>query len=193
MPSEAFMFDNHEFNDLVGQSGTYAGIGSRHTPSLVGQLMTKLAKSLAKRDYVLRSGGAMGADTFFENGSNKREIFNANGYYIDREYKEKPDYIPPFAYDLVRMYHPRPSALNDYAAKLMARNALQILGMNGISPVDFVVCWTPDGCITHNARTKNTGGTGQAISIAYAKNIPIFNLALPLHVAQITEFLSKEI
>ena len=50
----------------------------------------------------------------------------------------------------------------------MARNALQVLGTDGQTPVDFIMCWTPNG--------SGSGGTGQAIRIARALNIPVFDL-----------------
>lgn len=50
----------------------------------------------------------------------------------------------------------------------MSRNSYQVLGENLSSPVDFVVCWTENGGLI--------GGTAQAIRIAYANKIPVFNL-----------------
>jgi hypothetical protein len=48
------------------------------------------------------------------------------------------------------------------------RNAQIVLGDDLKTPVDFVVCWTPDG--------KLTGGTAMALRIAFDYDIPIFNL-----------------
>lgn len=54
----------------------YAGIGSRRTPENICQIMTKIARYLYTKDYVLRSGDADGADTTFKNGvGDKKEIF----------------------------------------------------------------------------------------------------------------------
>jgi predicted Rossmann fold nucleotide-binding protein DprA/Smf involved in DNA uptake len=46
----------------------YAGVGSEDTPQDVLDNMTALAAELEKEGYVLRSGGAPGADTAFSNG-----------------------------------------------------------------------------------------------------------------------------
>ena len=55
--------------DLLGLTmGYYAGIGSRSTPPEVQLMMTQLAKALSYEGWVLRSGGACGADTAFEIG-----------------------------------------------------------------------------------------------------------------------------
>jgi predicted Rossmann fold nucleotide-binding protein DprA/Smf involved in DNA uptake len=40
----------------------YAGIGSRETPPDILEWMTSLAANLETMNYVLRSGGAQGAD-----------------------------------------------------------------------------------------------------------------------------------
>ena len=45
---------------------TYAGIGSRETPTEVLELMTKASTWLGARGYTLQSGGAIGADMAFE-------------------------------------------------------------------------------------------------------------------------------
>jgi hypothetical protein len=42
-----------------------------------------------------------------------------------------------------------------------------------------VLCWTPDGAIDKTG--KKTGGTGQAIRLAVAHGVPVYNLARPDH------------
>lgn len=149
----------------------YAGIGSRETPDTVGLLMTSIAESLAERGYVLRSGGAPGADTFFEQGAPKelREIylpwpgFNGNSSPLHK--------VTSQAMSVAKRFHPNWERLSDAGKKLMARNAYQILGKDLRTPVEFVVCWTPGG--------KVIGGTGQALRMAKRLEIPVFNLAVP--------------
>ena len=57
----------------------YAGIGSRSTPDNVLGIMEKLGIVLAKKGFILRSGGADGADKAFEKGcdlaSGQKEIY----------------------------------------------------------------------------------------------------------------------
>lgn len=64
--------------------------------------------------------------------------------------------------------HPAWSKLSQGARKLHTRNVPQVLGADLASPVEFVLCWTPDG--------KDSGGTGQALRIARAYDVPVFNL-----------------
>lgn len=143
---------------------TYAGIGSRETPKEVMALMTKYAKRLAQLGYTLRSGGATGADSAFEAGADKKEIFYA---------KDATDQTRAIAKEI----HPAPSALKPVPLNLMARNTNQLFGKNLDTPVDFVLVWTPDGAESTAERNIKTGGTGQAIDMASRKGIPVFNLA----------------
>lgn len=141
----------------------YAGIGSRETPEHIQILMTAIAKKLNSMGYILRSGGALGADQAFEFGATSKQIFYANDVPLASE-----------AFEYVDRYHPYAHSLKPYTRKLMARNTFQILGYNLKDPVNFVLCWTRDGAETETS--SKTGGTGQAIRIAIAHDIKVFNL-----------------
>ncbi len=156
----------------------FAGIGSRGVPDNIFKLMQDISEYLGSLGYVLRSGKAIGSDTAFEipydlNGYRK-EIwlpwigFNKHkgvGYYPnENHFKQGPK------------IHPLWEKLPRYMKFLHARNVGQILGTDLNTPVEFVVCWTPDGCESHETRTKVTGGTGTAITVASFNNIPVFNL-----------------
>lgn len=154
---------------------SYAGIGSRETPKDVCLYMTAIAKRLASLGYTCNSGGADGADAAFERGAvinrqiflpwdgfNKRNIDNLTKLHGEGSYL-----VPEFNADLVRKYHPKPSALSDAGWKFMSRNSYQVLGKDLNTPAEFVLCWTKDG--------KASGGTGQALRIAKDRRIPIFN------------------
>lgn len=143
----------------------YTGIGSRSTPQNVMQLMTKVATYLSSIGYILRSGGADGADSAFESGSTNSEIFlpwpnfnNKKGIVCSH----------PLAIELAMRFHPNYSNLSAGAKKLMHRNSHQLFGVNMDTPSDFVICWTPNG--------SGSGGTGQALRIAKYYNIPIFDI-----------------
>lgn len=64
--------------------------------------------------------------------------------------------------------HPAWDKCNEWAKGMHSRNCHQILGYDLQSPVDAVICWTPNG--------KIQGGTSTAIRIALKYNIPVFNL-----------------
>jgi len=138
----------------------YAGIGSRETPKNIQELMIKIARHLEEIGFLLRSGGAVGADIAFENGVNdndNKEIFLGNN-----------ENIPKIAFDIAEKFHPIYYSLKPYVMKLMARNSQIILGENCNDPVNYVICWTLNG--------KEIGGTSQGLRIAREYNIPIYNL-----------------
>lgn len=136
----------------------YAGIGSRSTPQDVLDLMTQIAERLNRDHFILRSGGAKGADTAFEMGADVCEIFLARDATAE-------------SMAIAAQVHPAWERCNDYARKLHGRNAFQVLGRNLDSKVSFVICWTPGAAAV--------GGTATAIRIAERHGIPVFNLADP--------------
>ena len=143
---------------------TYAGIGSRETPQNILLEMTEIAKKLDSK-YVLRSGGAEGADKAFEAGATNKQIFSPK------------DSIPLWAFTAVaelvaeQNWGVTLDKMKPFVQRLIARNMMIMLGSNGDEPVKFVVCWTPDG--------KVVGGTAWALRLAEKCNIPIYNLFNP--------------
>lgn len=145
----------------------YSGIGSRETPYEVCKWMYRIASKLSKKNFILRSGGADGADTFFEDGSNGIcEIYLPWFRFNDSE--STLFNVSDAALETVDQFHPAPSRLSNAARKLHARNAQIILGSDLKTPSEFVVCWTKHGL--------TSGGTAQGIRIAQAYNVPIVNL-----------------
>lgn len=146
----------------------YAGIGSRETPRPILDMMTAIARHYQLDGRILRSGGAVGADTAFEDGAaDKKEIYVA---YATR----KPHYIGPAtpeAMELTARYHPAWDRCRPAARRFHARNAHIILGRDLKTPVSIVICWTKDA--------KGGGGTGQGIRIANAHGIDVHDLADP--------------
>ena len=143
----------------------YTGIGSRETPANVMEAMTQLAITLESKGYILRSGGADGADTAFEQGAVNKEIylawkgFNGNNSPLHTVCVE--------ALQMASTIHPAWDKCSQGAKKLHARNCYQVLGLDLNTPVDFVVCYTSNGLIK--------GGTATAINLAKSKGIPVFN------------------
>lgn len=144
---------------------SYTGVGGRATPQDKLTLMGAIAIKLALFGFWLRSGGAKGADTAFENSAGQlKQIFYAKDATAEAE-------------AIAGQFHPAWNRCSPYAKKLHGRNAFQILGPDLNDPSQYCICWTPDGCISHATRTIQTGGTGTAISIADHYNVPIINLA----------------
>lgn len=167
----------------------YAGIGSRNTPEDIKLIMMKLGFIYASKGYVLRSGGANGADAAFEHGALQwADFHNVQRKYLAEIFLPWPSfnqrlaneaeyihYAPcidtphkrAMANHFVNTHHPAPHALGRNRA-LMERNSCQVLGRDLNSPSMFIVCWTADG--------SDTGGTGFAIRMAKEVNVNVFNL-----------------
>lgn len=157
----------------------YAGIGSRRTPSQVLELMAKAASKLAHQGWVLRSGAAAGADSAFERGcdlaAGQKEIYLPwPGFSSHSSRLCRPSQA---ALALAGQHHPAWDRCSPAARKLHARNCHQILGPSLSAPVRFVLCWH-DG----------SGGTMQAVRIAEAHGIPVFNLREPEVMERVRRF-----
>lgn len=149
----------------------YAGIGSRQTPESSRGIIVDIAQQLERRGYTLRSGGAEGADTFFELAATRCQIFLPWRRFNDREvpvdFQSPSQDAVALASEIITGFERRPQPVQ----MLLARNMHQVLGLTLDAPVDFVVCWTPGG--------KVQGGTAHAIRLAAMRDIPVYNLARP--------------
>lgn len=158
----------------------YTGIGSRETPLEICTIMTQFA-SYATELYELYTGYAIGADQAFAKGTTNRTVFNPSSKLNHIAGSVDCTQLDnwPLALEIAERFHPAWNWLKPPHKNLIARNTYQILGLDLVSPTQFVICWTPDG--STGSTSPNTGGTGQAIRIAKAYNVPIFNLQLPDH------------
>ncbi len=158
----------------------FAGIGSRETPDRVLILMEEFAQEAARLDLILRSGGAPGADQAFERGCDRhpgdKEIF-----IPWKGFENRTGHLPlPEAGDLAARVHPYYRNMKRPSKLLVSRNMHQIQGIDLLTPCDFVLCWTKDGCTSHLTYSPtSTGGTGSAIALASLNNIPVYNLYEP--------------
>ncbi len=149
----------------------YTGIGSRECPPIVGEAMTKIATFLEEEGYCLRSGGAPGADTFFERGV---EMYK--DIYLARKgefgHPSPLHHVSQAALDMAKSIHPNWDAPgmrsnNNRGQLLHGRNCYQVLGENLDDPSKFLICWTEAG--------KAKGGSRTAIKLAEKHNVPILN------------------
>lgn len=173
----------------------YTGIGSRETPAVECSIMGALAKYLAQRNRVLRSGGAMGADGAFEYGCD--QVAGAKEIFIPWSPFNGRDSIPKLiisleevspelytrAYDIASKVHPAWLRCTEPAKMLHIRNVFQVLGRDLQHPSSFVVCWTEFG--------KDKGGTATAIKLARQYGIPVLNLGIDQNKSRLMSALSQ--
>lgn len=148
----------------------YAGIGSRETPPDVLRRMFEIGRQMAQAGWTLRSGAAVGADSMFEGGA--KSVGGACEVFVIEPDGDPTHIVPEFDAALMRLareHHPAWRDLGPRTRKLHARNGCQVLGLDLLWPADAVVCWTPGGL--------GGGGTGQAIRVAVAHGIPVYDLA----------------
>lgn len=148
------------------------GIGSRETPSKILKEMVKIGQYCRENGITVRSGHADGADWAFEQGAQERCIaYLPSASFNSQLVSLSKKVVVPFndKYDRITdTFHPNPRALKSFGRLLMNRNACQVLGLNLDKPTNYIICWTKDG--------GPSGGTGQALRIAKAHHIPIFNM-----------------
>lgn len=149
----------------------YSGVGSRETPPHILKAMRMIAKFLEMEGYILRSGGADGADLAFESG-----VKNPENKHIYLPWEGFNDSSSPLfgvceaANKLAISIHPTGPALakRKAAYALHSRNVYQVLGKDLNTASDFLVCWTEGA--------KKVGGTRTAIVLAERNGIPVLNL-----------------
>lgn len=165
--------ERNSMNESTISPKYYAGVGSRETPHAIITLMIETAQILGHYGWTLRSGGAPGADVAFEIGADS--VQGAKEIYLPwagfNENRSNRYQITDAALDLAASYHPGWHHCNHIARKFHARNGYQVLGQDLKTPSRVVVCWTRGA--------KGGGGTGQAIRIARANEIPVHDLGDP--------------
>lgn len=171
----------------------FAGIGSRKIDleSEEAALMFKAVYQLAKRGFGMTTGGATGCDILceqafrlaIEDGYSKENNLKVFIPWLGFNKQKWSDYhiipekqITERALKTASLYHPNWNGCRPKARLLHARNVNQVCGEHLDNPVDFVLCWTPDGVEDGKETTYKTGGTGGAIRMATALKIPVFNL-----------------
>lgn len=173
----------------------YTGVGSRSTPSEMLDIIQNVASILGKQGWVLRSGGADGADSAFEAGCDavqgSKKIYipwdGFNGRQQDGQSVLTLDQGDRAgAIDLVKDVHPAYSALSRGALALHARNAYQVLGLYLDTPSKFLLCYAP---VDKYGVPK--GGTRTSWVLAQMFDIPCFNLGNYRDYERVTKLLEK--
>lgn len=177
----------------VSRARTYAGIGSRETPSDVLALIESIAATLARKGWGLRTGGSPGADQSFYRGARAAhgqvELYLPWPSFEAAVRRDKDSEVHVFgspsddAYALAARFHPAWDGLSPAARQLLARNGHQVLGPDLATPVRFVVCWTADGSLDGSG--PRSGGTGQTLRIAHHHGLHVLNLARPDHARRV--------
>jgi len=159
----------------------YSGVGRRETPPAVLAQITDLARQLSALGWILRSGGARGADAAWLAGASQAGIFLPDPYHEGYQPREGVRFLrepTDDAREIAKAYHPAWHRLPDSTRRLMARNVHIVLGADCNTRSRFVACFSADGADgTTIPTTQATGGTGHTIRVAAAYGVPVLNLA----------------
>lgn len=166
----------------------YTGIGSRETPDEICVLMSRLGCVMAENGFVLRSGGAKGADESFElgckasnvvplpmeiylpwDGFNSKMKDNVNYIHVP---DDEPSYIE--AMEIMSGVLPHWSNLKPQHIPLHTRNVFQVLGRELDKPSSMVFYYSEP-----RNNHQVAGGTNGAVQVAHMNRIPTFNLYYP--------------
>lgn len=151
----------------------YAGIGARKTPSDVLKYMELQGKLLAEKGYILRSGGAQGADSAFERGCDSVEGNKQIWSTRNRHEWEEHHWVIPI---ISRACWEKPFlSMQLHTQRLLGRNTYQLYG----DPNSFEDC-VKSAFVLYWSEPKDgencSGGTRYAIRMAITAGIPCFNL-----------------
>jgi hypothetical protein len=156
-------------------------IGSRETPEWVLEEMKRIMNEHIEEGYIVRSGGAAGADHVATQFAppEYREIYlpwdSFNGLYHNGKDILRWDFSPvkkdaTATAQEVRDILGAPPLTKQSHINFHSRNMMQVLGYNLDTPSDVVLCYT-DGA-------RMIGGTASAIMLARLLEIKIINLGI---------------
>lgn len=162
----------------------YTGIGSRNVPEDIGYLIADIAINLSNIGYRLRSGGADGCDSWFQQGAERRQdiVYPDMDIYIAwngfNNLRDNGNTIHcPSGWDnwkeaekIASEIHPNWNACSRGAKALHTRNVYQVLGKDLDNPSSFLICFAP------SMGDSVQGGTRTAWEIARLFGVPCFNL-----------------
>lgn len=169
------------------------GVGSRKVAGEGKDRIIEIAQLLDKAGYSLRSGGADGCDTLFEqNMPNSKKYIYLPWKGFNKNTSELCT-VTDEAKKMAATVHPKYWALGIGPQKLHARNVYQVLGQNMDKPSDLLVCWTEDGCNSEKLSSISTGGTRTAIVLAERNQVPVYNVQNEKDYKAVKELLEKEI
>ncbi len=191
----------------------YAGIGTRKLNKASSHVFMRYACAMAFMGGKVRSGHADGSDMSFEIGAKiaydkmaellKLEpgkyssVMEIHLPWSGFNGQEKNDFAGyhytnhPAAVAMAERFHPAWEHLGRGPRSMMSRNCNQVMGLDMATPIRFVICETPDGAYDSTMTSSKTGGTGQAIRVADAHGIKVYNFKNPEHKAKILAWLDE--
>lgn len=150
---------------------TYAGIGDVNIPTNIQELMKMIGEELAHQGYVLRTGGAKGADTAFMEGCDKakgiKEVFYPSDLHVNNETLKIAKEIHGH-WEYCENKQPKQGHKYSFPVQAHCRNMKIINGDQLNNPVEFTIAYQDINQVT--------GGTWQGIKYSQKLGIKVYNL-----------------
>ena len=164
----------------------YAGIGDTNIPDNIQKLIIMLAEELAKDGYILRTGGAKGADIAFIEGCNKakgiKEVFYPSDLHVNaKTLKIAKEIHGHWEYCMNK--EPKPGNKYPFAVQAHCRNMKIINGDQLNNPVEFTIAYQDINQVT--------GGTWQGIKYSQKLGVKVYNLFVEKDRNEIINFVLK--
>lgn len=151
----------------------FVATGPRDAPASALSKMISFIEELETLGYTLRNGGRDGAEDLFEKSVKRKEIHLPWKGFLDKD--SKFTFTTDAARILASRFHPSYDNLKPVIQTFLATDVRMVMGKDLRSPALFLMVWSEDGAETLIEKTARTGNAGQAISVACALKIPIFN------------------
>ena len=158
----------------------YGGLCNPDAPESILAQMKTLAERLEAKGFTVRTNGAKGGEAAFEAGASDVEAhipwrsFNEHPSKLNRTTDE--------AKAVIRQFAPGFDGLKPAVQTIIASKA---------HVIQFLICWTQDGCETVAQRNAKTGYIGVGIALAASLKIPVFNLKNPDALDRLKQFLEN--
>jgi hypothetical protein len=137
-------------------------------------IIQAISQHMMDRGWDLSSGGAYGTDecfmTPYRAHPQRCQYWSPGGRRENYWQPMRPLYAELDAFDMAEdlIGAAHWNNLEDFGQRAHARNIHIVMGHDLDTPVDLVICWTPNG--------EAVGGTRTAIVLAEARGIPVFNV-----------------
>lgn len=160
--------------DDVNLYKPYIMTSGRDVPKHIVEQMVELSRSIKESGYVLRIGGLEGGDNVLGELDKDAELYLPWKNFSDKV--SKLYFSTEECLALASKFNAKFNEINNSMRSFLGMYTRMVLGKDLKSRVNFIICWTPDGAEDSSSITTKTGLIAQAIGIASAMKIPVFNL-----------------
>jgi len=163
-----FLIKNRNPVNVNNPPKIYTGIGARNPKIAVQEIIKHISATLAKKDYILYSGGTPGCQTCFEKGCD--ENYGMKNIFTPwKGYNNSSSPLVSWGRKLTSVSLPSVTKWEQMAPEIRyihIRNVQMLLGYNLDKPTKFVISWFPYLSYEY----------GTIMEYAKHFNIPVFNI-----------------